>query len=60
MNYIVSFWHLADVSLAILYLGFFIPMKYIGYLLDDVSATYETFWKMINILIIFLTFVKIN
>ena len=59
-EYISDLWNLADLILIVLYLGAFIPMKYIGYFMDDISGTHEDVWKAINILIILLTFVKIN
>jgi hypothetical protein len=45
----------ADLALIFLYLGAFIPLNYL-----HESISFENEWRLVNIMLILLTFVKIN
>jgi hypothetical protein len=54
-KYLASFWNVADLALIVLYLGAFLPLNYLH---EDIS--FENEWRLVNIMLILLTFVKIN
>jgi hypothetical protein len=45
----------ADLSLIVLYLGAYLPLNYL-----HESINYENEWRLVNIMLILMTFVKIN
>jgi len=59
-DYFSSFWNIADFGLILLYLGAFIPLNYIHYSFEEMTIDWETEWKAINLMIIVMTFVRIN
>jgi hypothetical protein len=46
---------MADLSLIVLYLGAYLPLNYM-----HESISFENLWRLVNIMVILLTFVKIN
>ena len=58
--YSMSFWNKADLCLILLYLGAFLPLNYLHAAFDDMTVGLEPTWKLVNFLIIILTFVRVN
>jgi hypothetical protein len=54
-TYIASFWNVADLALIVLYFSAFLPLHYI-----NESSTFEDEKRLVIIMLILLTFVKIN
>jgi hypothetical protein len=46
---------MADLSLIVLYLAAYLPLNYL-----HESISFENLWRLVNIMVILLTFVKIN
>jgi hypothetical protein len=54
-SYIASFWNVADLMLIIFYLFAYLPLNYV----HD-SINFENEWRLVNFILIVMTFVKIN
>ena len=54
-SYIATFWNAADLTLIMLYLGAYIPLNYL-----HESISLENEWRLVNFILIVMTFVKIN
>ena len=54
-SYLASIWNVADFALYVLYIGGFIPLYYL-----HETISFENEWRLLNIIIILLIFVKIN
>ena len=58
--YISSLWNLCDLCLILIYLGAFIPLNYMHTASESLLEAWHFEWKIINFMIVLLTFVKIN
>ena len=54
-SYIATFWNAADLTLIMLYLCAYIPLNYL-----HESISLENEWRLVNFILIVMTFVKIN
>jgi hypothetical protein len=54
-SYILNLWNVADLFLIVLYLAAYIPLDYLH---ENISV--ENYWRLVSMILILLTFVKIN
>ena len=52
-EYIKDIWNIADSILIVFYLGGFIPLMYLG-------EKYSNSWNVVNLVLVLMTFIKIN
>ena len=55
ISYLASIWNVADFALIMLYFGAYLPLNY----LHEITS-FENEWRLVNVMVILLTFVKIN
>ena len=54
-SYLASFWNATDLTLIMLYLCAYLPLNYL-----HERISFENEWRLVNFILILMTFVKIN